>query len=698
MGTRMAQLFAPHYHTILDTNGAPVSGGYVRFYLTGTTTLATVYADSALTTPLGSTINGATGVQADSAGRLPAIYLNPAVAYGIKEYDAANGLIRATDPINDSLAASLAGASGSAGVGFTQSGASAVQTDVEKKLKNVIALTDWLTDAERADVLAGTNAIDITSKITACINDARPGAIIDATMLRGTVTLTSDPFASLRNPAVTFMTGRVTFQKDFNNGPILLPSLFHWQCSGTTIQPTTTITSILTDQSPASSLVGTQCIAGTATGTSGTNTITVSSASGFNVGAYISIMGVRQETLIQHLTDAAMTASTPASFGFTTSVANTIEGSAVYLLVDSEIILGTVSGGLFTVTQRGALGTTAASHLINATATVMRGYVDRITAVTGTTITLRSNLPRSFTSAPFRVGTLDTRISGTLTIDAGYDRVAAVSIFSCLSSTLSSNFYVSGNVKLKNASHGGLILFSALNAKIDIDSTDFIGKPATSTGASVWLFGECLRCEVKVRLCTDGYLGVAVDNKSSGMSGYGLDGSAIQNRVEIGFITSHSAGIQISGCRSNCVTVKSMDASTTNVIIDDGTPQTTTAPTTTGNNVIVESVTNNHALNVIAGNSVLIHSQRLTGEITLGAPLACAAGATTNSSTATLTGLVAGQTGRILSMPSAGLPTGVVGRAFASATNTFRLEFTNANAGSQNAPAGDYVVRFEGDF
>lgn len=79
--------------TILDANGTPVSAGSITFYLTGTTTLAAVYTDSALTTP------ATNPVIADSAGRIASTYLNPAVTYKAIVKDGAGTIIRSIDPI-----------------------------------------------------------------------------------------------------------------------------------------------------------------------------------------------------------------------------------------------------------------------------------------------------------------------------------------------------------------------------------------------------------------------------------------------------------------------------------------------------------------------------------------------------------------------------------------------------------------------
>jgi len=94
-------LFNPVFD-IRDANGAPISGGTATFYLTGTTTLASVYTDIDLTTP-------ATNPQvADSAGRLSSIYLDPLVAYKMVLKDDDGVTYKTVDPITSPLGASVA--------------------------------------------------------------------------------------------------------------------------------------------------------------------------------------------------------------------------------------------------------------------------------------------------------------------------------------------------------------------------------------------------------------------------------------------------------------------------------------------------------------------------------------------------------------------------------------------------------------
>jgi hypothetical protein len=76
----------------LSTLGQFQAGCYLLFYETQTTTPADVYADGALTTPLGQP------VIADGNGRFVQIYMDPAVIYRVQLYSAAAVLLEDTDP------------------------------------------------------------------------------------------------------------------------------------------------------------------------------------------------------------------------------------------------------------------------------------------------------------------------------------------------------------------------------------------------------------------------------------------------------------------------------------------------------------------------------------------------------------------------------------------------------------------------
>ncbi len=92
------QLFHLPKSTAISDNLTLIAGARVRFFLTTTTTPTPVYQDSGLTTA------HTQPVEADSAGRLPPIYLNPSIVYKATFTDSANvEIYPAVDPVNDQV-------------------------------------------------------------------------------------------------------------------------------------------------------------------------------------------------------------------------------------------------------------------------------------------------------------------------------------------------------------------------------------------------------------------------------------------------------------------------------------------------------------------------------------------------------------------------------------------------------------------
>jgi len=109
---------------VLDSNGDPVSGALAYFYITGTTTLETVYTDSTLTTAHPSPL------VADAGGFFAEVY--HAADHGIKVVvtDSLGGSLYTLDPIP--MTASLAAASG---ITFSPV-AGNTATDVQQAIEN----------------------------------------------------------------------------------------------------------------------------------------------------------------------------------------------------------------------------------------------------------------------------------------------------------------------------------------------------------------------------------------------------------------------------------------------------------------------------------------------------------------------------------------------------------------------------------
>ncbi len=80
------------FRPVFDSNGLPVPGAKLNFYLTGTLIRSPVYADSALTTQLPNP------VVANSAGRFVDIFLDAAVIYRVTITDENDVLLDDSDP------------------------------------------------------------------------------------------------------------------------------------------------------------------------------------------------------------------------------------------------------------------------------------------------------------------------------------------------------------------------------------------------------------------------------------------------------------------------------------------------------------------------------------------------------------------------------------------------------------------------
>lgn len=71
------RIVIPGWMPALDSNGAPIPNAQIYIYLNGTTTLATVYSDDTLTTPI------ANPVEANSSGQFPEIWADDANLFSI---------------------------------------------------------------------------------------------------------------------------------------------------------------------------------------------------------------------------------------------------------------------------------------------------------------------------------------------------------------------------------------------------------------------------------------------------------------------------------------------------------------------------------------------------------------------------------------------------------------------------------------
>jgi hypothetical protein len=112
---------------IIDSRGLAV-GSQVYFYLTGTTTLTTVYADAALTTPIANpyTVN--------AGAAIPNIYLDPSITYRVRIVGSTGQVIDDLDPYDPLTASNF---------NFIQLGTGAVTRTSQDKMRERMTLADF---------------------------------------------------------------------------------------------------------------------------------------------------------------------------------------------------------------------------------------------------------------------------------------------------------------------------------------------------------------------------------------------------------------------------------------------------------------------------------------------------------------------------------------------------------------------------
>jgi hypothetical protein len=117
--------------------GRIAAGAKLFFYLTGTSTLSTVYADASLTTPLSNP------VVADVVGRFPDIFIDDSIVYRIRMETAQGELIDEVDP-------------------YASSGGAP-----SPSFGDLLCTFDFIPESEHAAIVNGTSTYDCTADLNA---------------------------------------------------------------------------------------------------------------------------------------------------------------------------------------------------------------------------------------------------------------------------------------------------------------------------------------------------------------------------------------------------------------------------------------------------------------------------------------------------------------------------------------------------
>jgi hypothetical protein len=154
----------------LDNNGNPLTGGKLYTYEAGTTTPQATYTTSA------GNVAHANPIILDAAGRVPGgeIWLTASLDYKFSLFTSADVLIATWDNIATSVFTNASN------VVYDPAGSGAVQRTVESKLRDVVSVLDFLPDAERAAVIAGSSTYDISDSIRYAIDSLGPnGGVVE---------------------------------------------------------------------------------------------------------------------------------------------------------------------------------------------------------------------------------------------------------------------------------------------------------------------------------------------------------------------------------------------------------------------------------------------------------------------------------------------------------------------------------------
>lgn len=166
-------LLCPINWAQINANGVPISGGKIYTYLAGSSTPGDTFTDNTGGTKQQNPITLNTRGLPDSpiwmlAGQALKIIIKD--ASGITISGGADGITGVGDTSTGPSFSQLAAPTGAGVVGQIAAAAAAIATTVQERLRREIDLLDFMTSAEKTDVLSGTGSMDVTAAVQACID------------------------------------------------------------------------------------------------------------------------------------------------------------------------------------------------------------------------------------------------------------------------------------------------------------------------------------------------------------------------------------------------------------------------------------------------------------------------------------------------------------------------------------------------
>ncbi len=373
--------------------------------------------------------------------------------------------------------------------------------------------------------------------------------------------------------------------------------------------------------------------------TTGTNTLTVASASNLRLRQTIGILGART------LTNQATTTNTGGNFtctpaGTLTVVATNFGGQNAfgnpalqdaYIQVDNEIMSYTgQTATTFTGLACGLFGTSTVAHTTGAPVNQVYDLVTEITGISGTTITLLDNATFTVSNTFVQAGAMNIVIDGNMVFDANYINRASLptpgfAFLEGISLMLGANSTIGSGVRVQNSAHGGVMCHTSRRVTIG-GHFAHIGRPPNQFGGDVWLFASAVGNTVRTSSHDDGDSTIVIDDRSNIVTRFA--GGSNDNKVDLGGVSGDTVPIYTnvidiegfsSGNRVTTAHIVGLAGGLGTLTIVPSS-QWTTAPVPKSNVILFSQVDNgNISVSVNGQGNILMGGQIPTGSISVSA-------------------------------------------------------------------------------